>query len=395
MSYSTGAAKGGNLEISLTLWLNNVGRFTPILAKFQTNTRCRKTFVMSAYLSRIVLTDQMPLTFNALVVEYTGRCTAKCGMCYQSAGPKGSDALGDFALDRAAIRRVLRDARQIPTLEPRFHLTGGEAFLNEGLLLDLIGYARQLGFIDLTTTTNAYWATTPERANRVCSRAAKAGMTGMEISWDHWHRDYLGADLVSNSIEACARHGISSNLRLLSTRSHGYGEAMRAIRPKALSQVGSVSCAPVHPTGRAETQIAPDDIWSQGGLDETCHAILNLTVNPRGDVSPCCAGLDQLSGHSFGNVHSHSILDIARRLDASPVMRTLVFRGVLEIGALLVEAGLDPGKDYTGICHMCWSIFSNPDMVAGVERALAARRQQAISLALSQIRDAARQSVEA
>ncbi|WGW06034.1 radical SAM protein [Tropicibacter oceani] len=350
---------------------------------------------MSAYLSRIVLTDQMPLTFNALVVEYTGRCTAKCGMCYQSAGPKGSDILGDRSLDRDTIRRLLREARAIPTLEPRFHLTGGEAFLNEGLLLDLIGHARQLGYIDLTTTTNAYWATTPARADRVCARAAKAGMTAMEISWDHWHRDYLDPDLVSNCLEACARHGITSNLRLLSTRAHSYGEALRDLRPKALSRVGSISCAPVHPTGRAMSDLPPEDIWHQGTLDDTCHAILNLTVNPRGDVSPCCAGLDQLACHSFGNVADDSIAEIARRLDASPVVRTLVFRGVLEIAALLAEAGVDPGTDHTGICHMCWSMFSDPGVVQAIESALAARRARAIRQALDQLRTAARQKAEA
>ena len=29
----------------------------------------------------------LPMMFNGLVVESTTRCNAKCGMCYQGAGP--------------------------------------------------------------------------------------------------------------------------------------------------------------------------------------------------------------------------------------------------------------------------------------------------------------------
>ena len=314
---------------------------------------------MNDLFTQIALMDRMPLTFNALVVEYTSRCPAKCAMCYQSAGPKGSDIIGSA--------------------------TGGEAFLDQGMLLRLIAFARDNGFATLSTTTNGYWAATPARADAVCAAAWAAGLTGMEISWDHWHRPYVDAAAVNNCLEACARHGIAANLRILSTKPHSYHEALSLLRPDALACAQTITCAPVHPTGRAGAEIAPEDIHDQGTLDDTCHSILNLTVNARGDVSPCCAGLDQLSGHSFGNAGREDIGAIAARLNASPIIRTLVFRGVLHLRALLKDAGLDPGTGFTGICHMCWSIFSDPAAVRAIEDAYARRRRMALVAAMARL----------
>jgi len=55
----------------------------------------------------------MPVTFQALVVESTSICNAKCAMCYQSAGPKGSDVWGRSSLSSAEIETVVRDAEKI------------------------------------------------------------------------------------------------------------------------------------------------------------------------------------------------------------------------------------------------------------------------------------------
>lgn len=345
--------------------------------------------VLADLLTELVLMDRMPLTFNALVVEYTTRCTAKCAMCYQAAGPKGSDILKSARLPEDTIRRLICEARSIESLEPRFHITGGEAFLDEDMLLRLVSFARDEGFATLTTTTNAFWAATAERAHETCRRAWEAGLTGMEISWDHWHRPYVDAEAVGNCLDACAATGIDANLRILSSRAHSYAEALALIRSSSLEKAGSVTCAPLHPTGRASRELDLDDIHEQGSLDDTCHSILNLTVNPRGDVSPCCAGLDQLSAYSFGNVREQPLRDIAERLNRSPIVRTLVFRGVRHLQAAMKEAGAELDGDYRSICHMCWAMFSNPDHVAALEAAMRKRRRDAIGDAISRLRAAA------
>ena len=330
-----------------------------------------------------LLTAMMPVSFQGLVVESTSRCNAKCAMCYQSAGPQGSDNWGKSALTPERIEEVLRDAFTIPSLEHRFHLAGGEAFLNVGDCLRLFAYARGVGYTDITTTTNAYWASTPAKAHTVCHAARQAGLLRMEISWDHWHLDHIKPDMVSNALDACATVGISTILRILTTRGHSAEEALGLLRPDSLAVATEIQSGPVFPTGRAERTIPVSEIFYGGNLSSTCHGVLHLTVNAWGKVYPCCAGADQTEGLAFGNVNETPIYEIAERMNQSRLLRTLVFQGVGALLPILSDAGIDIGTRFSSICHACWSVFSHPDRAeivhrhfADLERDLSETRQR-------------------
>jgi organic radical activating enzyme len=327
----------------------------------------------------------MPLYFNALVVENTSRCNAKCAMCYQSAGPQGSDVLGKASLTVDEIKTLLDQAKEIETIHPRFHLTGGEAFLDVDSVVELIAYARSLGFLDLTTTTNAYWANKMPRAREICRQAHEAGMTSMEISWDFWHQPYIPAEAVSNCVLACYEFGIESNLRLLSSKTHTIDEALSALTPQALELVSRITCGPVFPTGRAAKTLDPGELYSQGTLNDNCHTYLNLTVNARGSVFPCCAGIDQTTGELFGNIREVPLNRIVQSMNRSPMLRTIVFAGIGALVPVLEEAGRKIGSDYKSICHLCWSIFSDANNVRALEEYYDGLRAQAIAQAIAKL----------
>jgi organic radical activating enzyme len=333
-------------------------------------------------LLRFDLIRHMPLHFNALVVEATSRCNAKCAMCYQSAGPKGSDVLGRADLTVQEIEKLLIEAPTIETLSPRFHLTGGEAFLNVEAVLHLVRIARDVGFLDLTTTTNAYWARSHQRAVDICRRARAAGMTSMEISWDHWHFPYIEPSAVSNCLLACAEAGIETNLRILTSRSHSIEEAISQLDLQAVEQASRITCGPVFPTGRAAETLSRDELYVQGTLEDNCHTYLNLTVNAQGNVFPCCAGLDQTQELIFGNVRQMSLAEIVEAMNRSALLRTVVFGGISALASILEQSGFDIGRDYNSICHMCWSIFSSPEKVRALKRRFEERQHSAVRRAL-------------
>lgn len=310
----------------------------------------------------------MPLTFSSLVVESTNRCNARCGMCYQSAGPKGSDWAGKRSLSVPEIETVLRDAVRIPSLARRFHLSGGEAFLDIEGTVHLFGVAREAGFLDITAVTNAFWAKLPAQARALTRRIRDAGVTTLEISWTYWHSQWVAAEAVSNCLEACRDAGIETNLRVLTTRSHTIEEALERLRPAAAESAARITSGPVFATGRAAREIDPDDLWqTRGSLDESCHSVLNLTVNALGNVFPCCAGIDQTDTFLFGNIRDLSIVEIAERMNRSPVVRMIVFRGIRSLLPILAEAGIDIGDKFNNICHMCWSIFSRKENAQAIE----------------------------
>lgn len=340
---------------------------------------------MDIDLVEYALLEYMPLYYNALVVERTSRCNARCAMCYQSAGPRGSEEIGDATLSVHDVERIVREASTIETLAPRFHLTGGEAFVDLAGVLHLLRYARDLGFVDLTTTTNAFWAKDPERARRIAEDLRRAGMTSMEISWDVWHQPFISGDAVSNCLVACNDAGIESNVRLLSTRSHTFEEAISLLRPEAVEVASRLTCGPVFPTGRAARELDRHDLYSQGTLDDNCHTYLNLTVNARGSVFPCCAGIDQTSEYKFGSVRDRSLPEIVASMNGSPMLRLIVFRGIRSLVPVIEAAGLEMGDDYNSICHMCWSIFSNRERVAAIDKYFDDLRQRAIRDAIGRL----------
>jgi hypothetical protein len=250
----------------------------------------------------------------------------------------------------------------------------------------MIGVGREAGFMELTTTTNGFWARSPAQARATCERARRAGLTSMEISWDHWHGPFIDATAVANALDACFDTGIDANLRILSSRSHTYQAALAALRPESLALASRVSCAPILPTGRAATDIPDADICDQGSLDEACHGSLNLTVNALGHVTPCCAGLDQTSVHVFGDVRRMPLAEIVSNLDQSLLARMLVFRGPGVLQAMLAESGQAATGPHHGICHLCWSIFSDERRVRALETALQRRREDSLREAIALLR---------
>jgi MoaA/NifB/PqqE/SkfB family radical SAM enzyme len=299
----------------------------------------------------------LPLSYNTLVVESTTRCNARCGMCYQGAGPKGSDSLGDAALTPDEIRRVLRSAAAMPAIHRRFHLSGGEAFIKVDECLEIFGTARDLGFIDISCTSNAYWAADTFKARALAERLRDAGVLRIEISWDHWHGPHVAAQAVNNAIRACADADIEVNLRLLTTRSHSAEEALATLSPKALARAAMVTSAPVYQVGRA-LEIPTTDIY-ETSEEATCHTALNLTVNARGDVAPCCAGFDQTGVSLFGNVREHELADIAEAINRSLLIRMVVFEGIASLRPILKLLGEETKERYTSICGMCFEVFSD------------------------------------
>jgi len=308
----------------------------------------------------------LPLTYNTLVVESTTRCNAKCGMCYQGAGPKGSDYLGDAALTVDDIKQVLRSAVSMPSVGRRFHMAGGESFIKMDESVEVFATAAHLGYTDISCTTNAYWAADVFKAHRVAQRLRDAGVLRMEISWDWWHGPHISPQAINNCLVACAANDISSNLRVLTTRSHSAEEALAMLSPAALAKVSFATSAPVYQVGRA-LEIPDDEIFSSSE-EATCHTALNLTVNARGYVSPCCAGFDQTDHTLFGNVRDHDLADIAAAINRSLLIRMVVFEGIASLRPILELLGEETKPRYTSICGMCFEIFSDKAKLARLTR---------------------------
>jgi MoaA/NifB/PqqE/SkfB family radical SAM enzyme len=305
--------------------------------------------------------------FNALVIEITTKCNARCAMCYQGAGPKGSDRWGAVSLTTDEVARVVREAAGIETLRRRFHLSGGEAFLNFDDCVGLLQLARSYGFTELSCTTNAFWSRTRDCALSSAVRLRAAGVTNIEVSWDEWHAPFIRPEAINNCLIACSEVGIETTLRILSSRRHSLEKALAALSPEAIDSVWRITCGPVFPSGRAGRELDREDFYRfSGDVGGSCHSYLNLTVNQRGDVFPCCAGMDQTDLYRFGNIREESIASIAAAMNRSYMLRTIVFQGIGALDLILRAVGIELNSEYANICHKCWSVFSDEYAVRAI-----------------------------
>jgi sulfatase maturation enzyme AslB (radical SAM superfamily) len=305
------------------------------------------------------LLTKVPLSYDTLVIETTNQCNAKCGMCYQESGPLGSDRFGKGELPFDIVKRVLADATQIPTLGPRVHFSGGEVFLNLQNTINSFSEAKKNGFLEISATTNAFWGKNISDAKEIAKKLRAAGLTRIEISCDHWHLEYINSSSIKNCIIACDDADIEIVLRTLSSKSNTSAEALCHLDDELISCADEVVCCPIIPSGRAAKTIPTSDILFSNTLGSSCHHMLNLTVNAFGDVYPCCAGLDQNGNLKFGSIHKESIIDIAKWMNKSLLLRVLVFQGPGSFISILEKSGFNIGEKYNTICHLCWSIFSD------------------------------------
>ena len=191
-------------------------------------------------------------------MENTNRCTAKCAMCYLSAGENGK---GD-KLDMNVAKKCIREAAKQDCIAKRFHLAGGESFIYKDDCCELFACARKAGFKVISCTTNAFWSKKLDNARRVCEEIRKSGLTHMEISWDYWHYQFVSPETINNCLQACYENEIATNLRLLTTRSHQMKEVMDLLDPDAVKLAGKISCGQVAAVGRATKFLNEDDLYS-------------------------------------------------------------------------------------------------------------------------------------
>ena len=316
------------------------------------------------------LSSVMPIRFNALVIETTNRCNAKCGMCYQSSGPKGHDDWGMHSLDTSRLVQVIKDAVHIPNIDSRLHIAGGEAFLREEDVYTLVETGQKVGFREITLTTNAFWGSTDSRAEKICKLLSLKGVTVLEISWDHWHLDYIKPECVTRVLKAARRFNISTNLRILTTKSHSVQEALGFLR-NGWKYASLITHGPVFRSGRAISEITQDDFYRKGVQDdENCNALLNLAINSTGDVFPCCAGIDQTKQLGLGNVNQDNIVTIAKNMSENLWIKKLVFGGIVPLEKMVASRrttplSIDPNDS---MCSRCWSLFSDKENVEIVKQ---------------------------
>jgi hypothetical protein len=132
---------------------------------------------------------------GGLILSY--KCSAECRHCMYACSPKWK---GDW-ITKEDLEQLLSQlagsikpspwGKRAISLNYGLHFTGGEPFLNFGLLLQAVEMAEELGIPSTFVETNCYWCGRDETTRKRLKRLKEAGLKGILISVNPFYAEYV------------------------------------------------------------------------------------------------------------------------------------------------------------------------------------------------------------
>jgi hypothetical protein len=318
----------------------------------------------------------MGLRFSAFALMTTDKCNARCAHCYGDYGPRGKSRF-----PMAEAFRLIDQAALIECIDRNFVAAGGEAFLFYDDLLVLVRHAAAAGFKP-SITTNGFWGKPYDRRAKAWIKKLKAaGLVKLEVSIDSFHQKHIPIEAPRNVIRAARECGLETiMLRCEVTEHTTLRDSLQSLSIDDLVYTVLVS-SPVVPMGRATQEIPADEVFLESAHPRgCCEDALTLTVTVQGDVYPCCAGSELCPPLLLGNIAREPLAAIVNRAHSNIVLRTLVSTGPARLSALIEDSNLNDLllPAYTNACHLCYHIFSHPQLAAQVASKIEARQLAAL-----------------
>jgi len=295
----------------------------------------------------------------------TEQCPVGCRHCLASCTMQAPDlpALESHLAWVAGVSRVDRCTS--------ITITGGEPFLHLERLLQVVGGCRTHG-LGATVFTSAYWATNGEVAADRLTQLARAGLTGITVSTDEYHRERVPLANVARVLQAAGECGITPRVAL-TYLPRGRGAArverdlQRSLGQGALDGV-EIEAGGIVKSGRARGLAFPGTPPAEQPR-LVCNA-LGPVIQVDGTVASCCrAPLPGDSPLILGDLNSEGFQAIYQRFLSHPVIPFIQTWGLLEMLERLIDEGLAAGLEAyreareEEICDLCQAILSEPARV--------------------------------
>jgi len=298
-----------------------------------------------------------PLLGGGLVLGW--RCSSWCRHCLYAAGPHRRD--GEPESEEALDALLDELARKGP--HARYHIGGGEPFLQRGLLARAISGFRSRELALEYVETNASWVRSDSQARRVLAELCEQGLGCVLVSLSPFHAEFIPLRKTLTLVEAARRElpggafvWIPEFLNDLNTSPKSkpidleslLAEKGDAYATRLAARYGLV---PAARAGRFLRRHGPIRPWRVVARDANCRRRLESTshfhVDGRGAYVPgLCAGLTLPLAEVPGEVS----------LDDSPILRALVDGGPAELVTLAMEQGFSPEVGYSSACDLCTDV---------------------------------------
>jgi MoaA/NifB/PqqE/SkfB family radical SAM enzyme len=246
-------------------------------------------------------------------------------------------------------------------------LTGGEPLFDLDKFRRIAACAADHGLLT-ATVTNAYWATSQERALEVLRSIPP--VAALSISTDSYHQKWIPIERVFHAIAAAQECAIPCSVAIC-TESQDDPE-YKSLFGKLEKTIGTENITTVTTllAGRALVTI-------QAGVYETvsepapycCVPAAAPVIFPDGRVIACIGPLITLKAQHplvLGNARETSLQEIFDRAEVNPVLHALRVWGPKKLFEMARVAGLHswlPSEFVAeNVCDACYRIFSRPEL---------------------------------
>lgn len=300
-----------------------------------------------------------------MALMFSARCNASCGHCSTSCGPHRTESLS-----RSKIFSLMGEAAALSQGEPlKIGLTGGEPFLDFALLRDIVAHGKRLG-AEMGCVTNAYWATSDEKARSLLSQLQDAGLLVLSVSSSRFHEEFVDARRVERALGAARDIGLQCELKGI--RAHSDVDDEARIRAWAKSAgADRVEVFPVLPHLRSGEVLEDSEYTRSPGLPAgPCPGTLT-TVGWDGEAYMCATPGAFTRYFSLGNVGQVDLARTQERLYLGGKQQILREHGPIHFAREIQARGLGQHlrDSYTSVCELCTHIAADPVMAQVADEA--------------------------
>ena len=246
--------------------------------------------------------------------------------------------------------------------------SGGEAFLYLKEMKAIAGYVAGKYGLPSVAATNAFWATTPEKAETLLRSLYSLGLRQLLISVDDFHQEWIPLERVKNCVTVAQSLRITCTLQCVVTESSKkmdyYLEAL-GVTPGEHLFASQIPCTPA---GWAATKLPSSDFALHPGIPKDyCTMLQALTVQPEGTVHLCCGPTFTVDALAAGNLHDEDLPSIIEKAEWNPIFNALALgNGPCHLAQALAEQGASDFlmPSYATSCDACQHILGRPGVAA-------------------------------
>lgn len=290
------------------------------------------------------------MNYNYLVFLYTYQCTSKCDICTFSCSPERKEKI-----DKDVAKKIIEQAAQNNIYLIGF--AGGEPMLFKDEIIELVKYCSELGIVT-TITSNCFWASSFDEADKIVKEMKCAGVNHLKISSDDFHSVYVPYENIKNVLMAAKKEKFKVVIGCTSTKSSGRARTMlENIENYSLGvNIIEQTCYPV---GRAAEKFSEDQYLYNYNFGDVCRDQGFITIAPDGKAYPCGSMCGMVPEREIGSAFTMELSEIIKQAQNNKHVQYIAENGIGPYIQCIKENNIpiSLSSNVIDTCHMCYELF--------------------------------------